>query len=81
MKDKTEESNRKKAYLVQIGLTIYRNIPTILNLILLLCIAILIVFLAPYVSGEQTLDHPWTTSQLTAAMLFLLLFMMLRSKR
>ena len=53
----------------------------ILNLAFIMCIVILMVFIAPYVSGKEVFENPMTESQLQAIVFMLFLIILLKWKK
>lgn len=72
------ERKRKRKYLIIRSLKILKPI---LDIAFVLCIAIMLVFIAPYVSGKEVFDDPMTESQLQAMIFMLFLVVLLRWKR
>lgn len=72
------QRKRKRKYAVLNALKLLRPI---LNLAFIMCIVILMVFIAPYVSGKEVFENPMTESQLQAIVFMLFLIILLKWKK
>lgn len=66
------EKNTRNAKILSALRFLWRILPSILLLIYTLLMLPLLKYLAPYVSGDEVLENPLTTSQISAMLLMLI---------